>query len=132
MTKNHFSQILFVALFIPGCSQSTAPPLGTVSGLVKLDGKPLEKATIMFQPESGRPSRGETDRSGRYQLNYTRESRGALPGLHTVNIRTRLEDDSGNIVVEEFLPARYHEKTELSASVDAGKNVIDFNLTSDK
>ncbi|HWL10819.1 MAG TPA: hypothetical protein VNQ76_20595 [Planctomicrobium sp.] len=86
----------------------------------------------MFQPESGRPSRGETDRSGRYQLNYTRESRGALPGLHTVNIRTRLEDDSGNIVVEEFLPARYHEKTELSASVDAGKNVIDFNLTSDK
>ncbi len=115
-----------------GCSGRDVPELGTVTGIVTLDGKPLEKAVVMFQPDNARPSRGETDAAGRYTLIYTRESRGAVPGTHSVNIRTRREDDAGNLVLAEFLPNRYHDQTELTANVSPGKNQIDFVLTSAK
>ena len=115
---------------IAGCSQSTAPQLIAVSGVVSLDGKPLPNATVMFQPESGRPSLATTDHSGRYQLLYTRSVPGAIPGKHIVNIRTRAEDESGREVTKEFLPPRYHDQTELTADVSKENKVINFDLTS--
>lgn len=115
-----------------GCTNSTAPELGTVTGKVTLNGEPLPDATVVFQPESGRPSLAQTDSSGDYELMYTRTVRGALPGKHTVAIRTYREDDNGAVITKETLPAIYHEKTTLTATVEPKSNVVDFNLTVDK
>jgi|GEM_PF-6461126 hypothetical protein len=63
---------------------------------------------------------------------YTRSAKGALPGKHTVAIRTRVEDEDGNVTVKEFLPEIYNDKTTLTATVEPKSNVIDFDLTGEK
>jgi hypothetical protein len=114
---------------LTGCSPS-GPELSTVSGTVTYDGKPIDQAAIMFQPSSGRPAMGRTDADGHYLLEYTRERGGTIPGQSQVFITTTLEDANGNTIRREFLPARYHRKSELTADVKPNEaNVIDFHLT---
>lgn len=131
---------LFVVLLMTGCGGSDAPELGSVSGLVTLDGKPLADAQIRFQPTSGRSSEAVTDENGNYTLRYTAEENGALPGEHQVFITTATEgkampaegNDEGEWVEgrEELLPEKYHAKSELKETVTAGNNTINFELTS--
>ena len=123
------------------CAVAMLPLLGCggsgdvagVEGTVTLDGAPLADAAIVFQPEGGRPSSGRTDAQGHYTLEYTATESGAQIGKHKVMITTAgmEEDATGNLVeVKETLPAKYHEKTELTAEVTGGSNTIDFELTS--
>ena len=62
-----------------GCGGDT-PPLGQVTGTVTLDGKPVDGATIQFEPTtSGLPTAfGRTDSQGKYELWYSRGNKGAL------------------------------------------------------
>lgn len=114
---------------LSGCSQS-GPEIATVSGTVTLDGQPLANATVTFQPASGRPSYGTTDQDGKYTMGYTMDRSGVVVGKNTVYIRTYMEDEEGRVVQKEFLPAKYHDKSELTAEVEQKKNVIDFELNS--
>jgi len=128
---------LLVSL-ISGCGGgSDTPPLGTVSGVVTLDEKPLANAQVTFQPAGGRASVGETDSEGKYTLSYTGAAAGALIGPHQVVIISAVEafsDESGEgkdrAARPEILPAKYNSKTTLKAEVKAGSNTIDFPLTS--
>lgn len=115
-----------------GCSNSNQPPLGTVSGVVTLDDAPYPNANVVFTPAKGRPSVGLTDGSGRYELNYLPETKGAELGEHTVSITTNYQaPESGKEVnFKEPLPVKYHENSTLSATVVAGSNKHDFPLTS--
>jgi hypothetical protein len=118
--------VLFCALEIAGCSRGDRPELTEVQGIVTLDGKPLPRATVIFQPmNGGRSSRGLTDSQGKYRLLYLRDIEGAILGSHKVTITTVTEDDR-----KEILPARYNKQTTLAADVKAGKNQRDFQLTS--
>ncbi len=124
---------LLGALFaIVGCGgDATRPPISTVTGVVTLDGQPLENASVMFQPETGRPSSGTTDKEGRYTLEYSPGVPGAAEGKHTVIIRTLVPGEDGQPPVSpEKLPARYHDETELEVEVTSGNNVHNFDLTS--
>jgi hypothetical protein len=121
-----------VAACFSSCGGSTGPELAPVSGTVTFNGNPLADATVIFQPETGRPSIGKTSSSGVYTLLYTRNAKGALPGKHTVAIRTRVEDENGNVTVQEYLPEIYNAKTTLTATVEPKSNVIDFDLTGEK
>ena len=78
------------------------PPLGSVSGTVKLDGKPLANATVRFIPldDSGKMDRkgasaalGLTDDSGHYRLIYVKDTMGAAVGQNRVEIQAH--DNSG-------------------------------------
>ena len=125
--------LLAILLVLPGylgCQRHDGPELATVSGTVSLDGKPLEGATVHFQPKSGRPSYGRTDETGRYAMGYSLERSGVTLGEHVVIIRTVLEDEHGQVVRKEFLPKKYHDATTLSAVVEDKTNVIDFDLQS--
>ncbi len=123
-----FTATLVIALaLVAGCSRGDRPELAPVCGTVTLDGKPLERATVVFQPGEGKSSRGVTDKQGRYELIYLRDIMGAKPGKHTVGITTA----DGETVVDETLPARYNRETELAAQVDPGGATIDFPLQSD-
>jgi hypothetical protein len=114
-------------LLTVGCGRSDRPDLGTVEGTVTLDGAPLAGALVVFTPSGpGRSASDLTDAAGRYELTYLRDIAGATLGPHVVIITTATEERGGR----EVLPPRYHEKTELSATVAAGANTIDFPLKS--
>jgi len=126
-------------LLISGCGSAVddAPETGTVTGVVTLDGAPLEEALVQFQPESGRTSSGTTDSEGKYELDYTASLKGAKIGKHSVSITTflapegNLEDkEVQKLVKKERLPDQYNKKTTLTADVEAGQNTINFDLKS--
>jgi len=109
-----------------GCSRPEPPALGDVEGLVTLDGRPLPAALVLFTPAGrGRTAQGVTDALGRYRLRYLRDIPGANVDVHTVRISTATEEHGGR----ELLPPRYHADSQLTATVKAGRNTIDFALT---
>lgn len=125
-----------VAVFgapLSGCSKGDYPPLGSVTGTVTLDGKPLANATVTFQPVGpGRASTGTTDDQGWYELIYLNDVKGALVGPAVVMITTAKSgsDDGTTPSVPERLPKQYHSASTLKAEVVEGKNKFDFPLES--
>jgi hypothetical protein len=63
-------------------------------------------------------------------MEYTQERDGVMLGKNTVFIRTHREDENGRVVQREFLPPKYHDKSDISVEVEAKKNVFDFELVS--
>jgi uncharacterized membrane protein len=105
------------------------PPLGTVSGSVLFDGKPLVGASVIFIPI--RPvndnadikpasSDGKTDEQGQFTLNYTGGVRGAAIGKHRVEIQ-KTDEKIGIPTIH----IKYNGRTELRADVKAGHNKIE-------
>ena len=139
MTKANVTVSIIVLaatlLSVVGCGGSGVET-GTVEGVVKLDGAPLDRAMVEFQPGNGRGSVGMTDANGRYNLMFTANQEGATPGDHKVMITSAVSASGGEgdqplvEAREELLPAKYHEKTELTATVTTGSNTIDFDLQS--
>jgi len=123
-----WSAVCLVALlfFAIGCG-GTGEKLGSVKGKITYKGEPLAEARIEFDPvEEGRPATGFTDAEGNYTLSFVQSEAGAKVGKHIVRIRT--DKDVDGIVVKEKLPAKYHEKSELTAEVTSGANEINFDL----
>lgn len=123
-----------IALLAVGCGSgapSDQPDLGTVTGKVTLDGAPLPNATVTFQPDSGRASRGTTDENGMYELTYSRSTRGAKIGDHTVSVTTAQVDADGKVSQEEKVPTAYQGgESMLKKSVKSGSNDIPLELDS--
>jgi hypothetical protein len=139
-----------------GCSGGgTDIDLGTVTGVVTLDGKPLADAVVVFAPDNGNASSDQTDASGKYQLTYNKNAKGALLGKHKVSITegqpaaAELGDDAdlskvdlsatgdigdastkGGKGKKSMIPAKYNTKTTLTADVKTGANTFDFKLDS--
>jgi hypothetical protein len=118
---------LGLVLAVAGCSGRYSD-IADVRGVVTLDGKPLEAATVLFQPAQGRPSVGRTDAAGRYRLLYTPRDLGARIGPCRVRISTAGDDD-GRIAADERVPRRYFEPDALTVEVAPRANVFDFHLT---
>jgi hypothetical protein len=117
--------LLLLGLLICGCSQS-GPELAPVSGRVTLSGKPLEKADIVFQPDSGKPpASGRTDADGRYELAYKRGVMGGPVGQNTVRIRVSRE----LVRNPPKIAARFNTQSELRREVKSGQNEFDFDVT---
>ena len=80
---------LCLLAFVVGCSEPAST--ATVSGVVTLDGKPLEFIHVEFWPENGQRSFGKTDSEGRFELlTDDRSTKGAVPGTHKVSLRDTL------------------------------------------
>ncbi|MGA2058875.1 MAG: carboxypeptidase-like regulatory domain-containing protein [Thermoguttaceae bacterium] len=117
--------VLTIAMLSFACRQR-GPELGEVQGTVTLDGRPLARATVIFEPKAGgHASKAVTDASGRYRLVYLRDTRGALVGSHVVKVFTASEDDS-----KERIPARYNKQSTLAADVVSGANEYNVSLNS--
>jgi len=115
-----------------GCSKGDQPDLGEVSGTITLDGEPLGGASVYFRPKSGgRTSTGATDANGVYVMTYKNATKGAKIGEHTVTITTAseaIDRETGKPFAEQ-VPAKYNEKSELTADVQPGSNPpINFEL----
>jgi hypothetical protein len=94
-----------------GCGRGNYPEVATVTGVVLLDGKPLEGAEVTFAPREGRSSTGLTDHAGKYALSYTKKVRGAVLGQHTVKISKIIQDFTKS-------PTKY------DAAVDRAQNAL--------
>lgn len=120
---------LWLTLALAGCGGAPAadlPNLAQVDGIVLLDGQPLSGARVLFEPQqSGSTSSAMTDDQGRYEVWYGNGEPGAALGSHTVRI-FKMDGDAG----PELLPARYNERSELTATVGPGENAVDFRLVS--
>ena len=122
---------ILCCLLLSACGSGDG--LARVKGEVTLNGEPLKDATVQFQPtaEEGSASSGRTDAEGRYELMFTFDQRGAMPGEHTVRITTAetyFEDDGKEREREERVPPKYNRQTTLKETVKPGKNTIDFDL----
>ncbi len=134
MHKFRAATIMLTCVVCVGCGSSNHPDTPSVSGTVTLDGAPVANAVLTFVPlEEARESYGRTDADGKYELYYTDDDKGAVPGKHSVRITTAGggDEDSGVEGSTEKLPAKYNTRTELTAEVEAGKNSIDFPLVSE-
>ncbi len=74
---------LLLLAVVTGCSKG--PAVAPVEGTVTQDGRPLVRAMVEFQPDSGAPSYGETDDDGHYEIQYQvdrmgRSKQGLSPG----------------------------------------------------
>ena len=111
---------------VSGCGRRDGPVLGKVKGVVTVDGEQAAGVGVAFSQNGARSSFGFTDESGEYQLKYVKEARGAVVGEHRVRIDyVQQEGDS------RHLPEKYNRNTELTATVERGSNVIDFELKSE-
>jgi len=117
--------------FVSGCGGNDGPELASVSGVVKLDGAPLKEAYVTFVPETGRPSYGGTDENGYYELVYTQDKPGAVPGTHTVRVSTQRGGDpeTGIRAQPERVPRKFNAQSKLKKTVEVGSNTIDVELT---
>ncbi len=107
------------------------PELGQVTGTVTLDGQPLAGARVRFEPQvAAAMSNGLTDASGEYELWYTSDVKGAAVGSHLVRIETPPNPDPASGAMPVMLPAKYNTDSTLTADVKAGKNALNFELTS--
>ena len=100
-----------------------------VTGRVTLDGIPLSGAQVMFLPTIGRPSTGETNADGVYELVYTYKQNGAKHGTHTVRVTTAYTREDGTMAPER-VPKMYNEESQLQQEVRRGRNTIDLPLVS--
>lgn len=97
---------------------------------------------MIFKPqvESGSPSYGTTDADGRYELMFTKNKYGAMPGEHVVELSSdKFSQDEiaemkaqGDEILESVdIPKKYNEPDALKRTVEPGDNEINFELTSD-
>jgi hypothetical protein len=81
-----------ISIVVAGCS-SNGFRIAPVSGVVILNGEPLPKASMVFQPAAkgnpGPPSPATIDEAGRFTLAFVGKKAGAVVGKHTVIVSTR-------------------------------------------
>ena len=121
-------------VFAGGCGSRTAPDTYQVSGVVTFDGVPIEKGDIIFRPTDGKVGADAgVITAGKFFFR-------SKPGTKTVQIAAPREvpgttttglDGKPTPVYEQYIPARYNEKSTLSAEVQkSGGNDFRFELTS--
>jgi hypothetical protein len=134
-----------LVVLVLGCGNSRK--LAPVSGVVKMDGRPLAGATVGFEPlesdkgpnDNPTTSGAKTDENGAYTLETYNGDRGALVGKHKVKISLykQMQDPdsdarrrSGPLQVDK-VPERYNKKTQLTIDVPPeGKTDANFDLKS--
>lgn len=104
MDRRQWSRLAITVALICGCSKS-GPQIVRVSGTVTHGGQPVDRLEVVFDPDNGRPSVGRTDADGHYVLDYNRERKGALVGMHKVWVKyvQRSPVDEGNAEINAIL-----------------------------
>jgi hypothetical protein len=135
----HWIVLVFLFLPVVGCGGGKSDR-GAISGTVRLDGKLLERGSILFTPIEGTRGAvaGGEILDGRYELPAMR---GPAIGSNRVEIRAMRKTGKmapkafgrpGEVVPEqaEAIPPQFNSKSKLKAKVDAGDNTADFDVFS--
>lgn len=139
MAVNQTIAVTLSVLLLAGCAGGGPDDRGEVRGTVRLDGQPVEKGSIVFQPTGGNsgPTSGATIQDGTY---HVPAKKGPAVGANRIEIRAQrktgrkvparppMTGEEDEIV--EAIPARYNEESTLVEEIKPGENVIDFDLDS--
>ena len=136
-TRQFIGIVLAVSLsFVTvGCSSgdewtAKRPKVYRAQGVVKLDGNPLDEATVIYHSQSNDVSaQGVTDKSGNFKLTTYDANDGAVEGKHKVVITKRTyekrktkydspEESSIALIPKELLPVKYSLHTTTPIEVD--------------
>jgi hypothetical protein len=111
-----------------GCSEQAGPKLARVSGVVTLDGQPVQGAGLEFIGEAGGVAYGKTDASGRYQMSFGQNRAGALVGKNLVRISSSDKVVVGDKKYEstQVFPKKYNANSDQYVHVAPGSNTLDF------
>ncbi len=122
----------FILATLIGCGGKPA----SVSGIVTLDGKPLQRGTVGFTPvASGMRAAGVIDSDGKYSLSTNRDA-GLETGKYTATVVSREpgpENAQGPPMPGPYITPQHYalESTSgLKFTVEGGSNTIDIALTS--
>ena len=118
--------LLALSLTSLGCSSSDRPPIGKVTGVITINGKPASGLGVLFSQQGFRSSSGFTNEQGEYELKYIKNTMGAAVGPHKVRIEYLSQEGAGPR--RGRIPPRYNRSTELTAQVEPGDNVFNFDL----
>lgn len=114
-------------LLLTGCGGSSdGPPYATVSGVVTLDGNPVEGATVIFTPKGpGTMSMGLTNADGAFSLMTSTGKRGAAVGDHAVTVTLMIQPEqkaTGSADdLAEMLPTEYASDAAAAAAAKNAK-----------
>ena len=133
--KNSCGLAIVAALAVTVIAGCAAKEHGHVTGVVKINGEPVEGAVVTFAPkEGGRSAFAKTAADGSYELEYTVGVKGAKIGPNSVCLTTYVAPtlDDNNRVVDpgkpERFPPEYNERPTVTTEVAPGDNQIDFDV----
>jgi hypothetical protein len=113
-----------------GCG---GPPKADVHGTVTLDGKPIADGLIEFFPVSGAGQPGAAPiKDGKYQLTVSPgEMKVSVYATEVIGKQKMYDtpDSPWEDKVRNLIPEKYNTQSELKASVKAGPNEANFDLT---
>ena len=133
---------LLVWYFFPASQPTRRPPPKTaeVTGVIRLNGKPVSNALVTFHPDRkqgtvGPPSVGRTDAAGKFKLTIDQSHSGAVVGKHQIAV---LSGESAGMAANGYassgsVPEHYAqvETSQLATEVLPGqRNEITLDLTS--
>ena len=137
---------VLAAVMAAGCSRSGDElPREPVSGVVNLDGRPLDAGSIQFTPASPAPGAGGAAVTGGSSIENGRfaidRENGLVPGGYKVAIyaadskepaATKGPVRKGTVLARERIPAKYNSRSTLTAEVKiGGTSDLMFDLQSE-
>lgn len=145
---------MFLCACLPGCSENTSMPapksVVPTTGVVTMDGKPLDFARVTFVPQGGSEqsygASGSTDSAGKYEMTSLVGNEGivgAPPGLYKVTIIRMVKADGTVVSPDKMeppmlsgarmsLPMQYGstDATPLEVTVSTTGGTYNFDLKS--
>lgn len=130
--------LLCLLVCVVGCQGSSGPRTVDASGVVTLDGAPVEKAQVVFiDNNAANPASGMTDSQGHFSLSLNGEKKGAIPGSYKVQVsKTQLKSAGGGgaeVTITYGLPKKYANIVTSGMTFDVpenGSNAIKLELSS--
>lgn len=118
-------------VLLAGCSggedqwTKELPETVEASGVVLLDGKPVERAAIVFAPvpPGKHPAQGLTDSEGEFHLKAFPAKEGAVPGSYQVGVTKNVETGAGPPKDPSFYGEDAEHAAESPAPIEF-KNVL--------
>lgn len=124
------SSIAIFSCFV-GCGPESN--VAKISGKISVGGKPAEKGSISFVPVSGiGPTAGTEIKDGKYTSEAAIGECKVEVRIPKVVGKKKLYDTPDSPeqeIMEEVLPAKFNEATELRVEIKKGENTKDFDLT---
>jgi hypothetical protein len=123
--------LVIAALAHSGCGRSDIVP---VRGIATRGGKPVPNVILWFRPAEGRPSWAQTDAEGKFELDYSREFKGAKVGKHivTVNYDPRPADPGEEQRIlsgQAKRPSRPADLDDILAKYAPGVSTLEVEIT---
>ena len=113
---------------IVGCGDGL-PKRVPVSGRVLIDGKPLERGTILFVPKGERAGGGTLGPGGKFTLTTFTDNDGCVLGKHQIAVTAC--EPIGTSTINWFSPKKYTDISTSGIEVDitGPRDDVEINLT---